>query len=75
MANWANGGQFAAGLGPEDRDPLLGSCPDDSGTFSIPRPEGPLVLEGLSRFVITRGGAYCFLPSITGIRYLGQNTG
>jgi hypothetical protein len=25
--------------------------------------------SGLARFVTTRGGAYCFLPSISGIRY------
>jgi len=28
------------------------------------------VLQGFSRLVTTRGGAYCFLPSITGLRYL-----
>lgn len=75
MAQWANDSQFAGSLGLKDKDPLLGSYPDGSGTFSIPHPEGPIVLDGLSRFVITRGGAYCFLPSITGIRYLGQVTG
>jgi len=30
------------------------------------------VLDGLPRFVTTRGGAYCFLPSITGLRYLAD---
>ena len=42
------------------------------GTFSIPRPGGPIVLEGLSRFVTTRGCAYCFLPSIPALRYLAD---
>ncbi|HEY6422717.1 MAG TPA: hypothetical protein VIY28_05585 [Pseudonocardiaceae bacterium] len=69
MAQWANDGTFAAGLG-RTKDPVIGAHTDGAGTFSIPRPEGPVVLEGLSRFVTTRGGAYCFLPSVSAIRYL-----
>jgi Dyp-type peroxidase family len=30
------------------------------------------VLTGFSRLITTRGGAYCFLPSITGLRYLAR---
>ncbi|MGH3778108.1 MAG: Dyp-type peroxidase [Pseudonocardiaceae bacterium] len=71
MAQWANDGTFTAGLG-RTKDPVIGAQPDATGTFSIPRPEGPVVLAGLARFVTTRGGAYCFLPSITGIRYLAN---
>jgi Dyp-type peroxidase family len=71
MANWTNDGTFTAGLG-QTKDPLLGDHPDRAGTFSIPRPEGPVVLEGFSRFVTTLGGAYFFLPSITAIRYLAE---
>jgi hypothetical protein len=33
-------------------------------------PDGRPGLSGLPRLVTTRGGAYCFLPSITGIRHL-----
>jgi Dyp-type peroxidase family len=72
MINWANDRLFTAGLGPNDKDPLVGACHDGSGGFSIPRPEGLVVLDGFSRFVTTHGGAYCFLPSITGIRYLAD---
>ena len=72
MVNWANDSLFTAGLGPNDKDPLIGACPDGSGHFSIPHPEKPVILDGFSRFVTTRGGAYCFLPSITGIRYLAD---
>jgi deferrochelatase/peroxidase EfeB len=71
MADWANDGTFTAGLG-RTKDPLLGAHTDGAGSFSIPRPEGPVVLDGFSRFVTTRGGAYCFLPSISGIRYLAE---
>ncbi|MGH3851373.1 MAG: hypothetical protein ACRDRT_17065, partial [Pseudonocardiaceae bacterium] len=71
MAEWANDGRFTAGLG-STKDPLLGDNADGSGRFSIPRPEGTLVLEGFSRFITTLGGAYCFLPSMSGIRYLAD---
>lgn len=71
MADWVNDGRFAAGLG-RTKDPLLGAHADGAASFSIPRPEGPLILEGFSRFVTTRGGAYCFLPSVSGIRYLSD---
>ncbi|MGH3889463.1 MAG: Dyp-type peroxidase, partial [Pseudonocardiaceae bacterium] len=71
MAQWANDGIFTAGLG-RTKDPVIGAHVDGAGSFSIPRPEGPVVLAGLARFVTTRGGAYCFLPSITAIRYLAN---
>lgn len=70
MAEWANDGRFVGGLG-NTKDPLLGANGEDTGSFTIPRPQGPpVVLSGLSRFVTTRGGTYCFLPSISGIRCL-----
>ncbi|MGH3932831.1 MAG: Dyp-type peroxidase [Pseudonocardiaceae bacterium] len=69
MSEWANGETFTAGL-RGTKDPLLGDAPAGTGRFAIPRPGGAVVLSGFSRFVTTRGGAYCFLPSISAIRYL-----
>ncbi len=69
MTQWANDGIFTAGLG-RTNDPLIGAQANGAGSFSIPRPAGSVVLHGLTRLVITRGGAYCFLPSISAIRYL-----
>lgn len=69
MAEWANDGRFTAGLG-DSKDPLLGATEAGQGTFSIPHPDSEVVLEGFSRFITTRGGAYCFLPSISAIRHL-----
>ncbi|MGH4012390.1 MAG: Dyp-type peroxidase [Pseudonocardiaceae bacterium] len=71
MSEWANDGRFTAGLG-DTKDPLLGATAEGEGSFSIPRPEAPVVLDGFSRFITTRGGAYCFLPSISGVRYLAS---
>ncbi|MGH3564726.1 MAG: Dyp-type peroxidase [Pseudonocardia sp.] len=72
MSDWANDGRFTAGLG-RTKDPLIGTHADGAGSFTIPRPEGPVVLAGFSSFVTTRGAAYCFLPSISGIRYLATS--
>ncbi|HEY0781933.1 MAG TPA: peroxidase [Thermoanaerobaculia bacterium] len=33
------------------------------------------LLKGFSRYITTRGGAYCFFPSITGLRYLAALPG
>ena len=71
MGEWANRGRFAAGLG-DTKDPLIGNHAEGEGSFSIPRPGGSVILDGFSRFVTTRGAAYCFLPSISGIRYLAN---
>ncbi|MGH3539818.1 MAG: Dyp-type peroxidase [Pseudonocardiaceae bacterium] len=69
MTQWANDGIFTAGLG-RTNDPLIGAQGNGAGTFSIPQSGGSVVLHGLTRFVTTRGGAYCFLPSISAIRCL-----
>ncbi|PZS17897.1 MAG: peroxidase [Pseudonocardiales bacterium] len=69
MTQWANDGIFTAGLG-RTNDPLIGAQANGAGTFSIPQAAGSVTLQGLTRFVTTRGGAYCFLPSISAIRYL-----
>jgi Dyp-type peroxidase family len=69
MTQWANDGIFTAGLG-RTNDPLIGAQANRTGSFSIPRPAGSVILHGLRRFVTTRGGAYCFLPSISAMRHL-----
>ena len=69
MTQWANDGIFAAGLG-RTNDPLIGAQATGAGSFAIPRAGGSVVLHGLTRFVTTRGGAYCFLPSVSAVRYL-----
>lgn len=57
MANWINQGGFRPGVPSGDLDPLFGSNPPGSG---------------FSRFVTTRGAAYCFLPSLTALRYIAS---
>jgi Dyp-type peroxidase family len=67
QSEWINDGVF---LGIEAaKDPVTGAI-DTDGTYSIPKRPIPKRLRGLSRFVVTRGGEYCFMPSLTGLRWL-----
>lgn len=70
MKHWANDGGFA-GMG-QSKDPVLGDNAESDSKFVIPTEAGkkPIVLRGFPRFVKTRGGAYCFVPSVTAIKYL-----
>ncbi|HTC80776.1 MAG TPA: Dyp-type peroxidase [Acidimicrobiia bacterium] len=67
---WINNPAFA-GLDGEV-DPAVGAQPDGGGRFTVP--QGPVrhTMEGLPRFVTTRGGAYLFLPSVRALTYLAS---
>jgi len=55
-------------------DVFLGVNDPDASSFTLAavgaKGKSNTTLTGFSRLIITRGGAYCFLPSITGLRYL-----
>ena len=55
-------------------DPQPGSANASGFTLAACGPSGSTnkVLTGYSRLIITRGSAYCFLPSLTGLRYLAR---
>ena len=69
QSEWMNGGEFL-GLGGV-KDPVTGSS-DGPGAFSIPRRPIPQRLQGLPRFVVTRGGEYCFMPSLSALRWIAN---
>ncbi|WP_369389885.1 Dyp-type peroxidase [Streptomyces sp. CG1] len=71
QSQWMNDGVF---FGANDaKDPVTGSHDgsDGSDRFTIPRRPLRRRLAPLPRFVVTRGGEYCFLPSLTALRWLG----
>jgi Dyp-type peroxidase family len=68
-SEWLNDGAFF-GDGKE-RDPALGAG-DGEGTYNIPHRPLRRQLKGLPRFVVTRGGEYCFLPSLSALRWLSE---
>ena len=69
MSIWLNQGDFV-GLPSNMRDPLVGNNIPQESKFLIPAERGTTAVTGFSRFVITRGSLYCFLPSITALKYL-----
>jgi Dyp-type peroxidase family len=69
QSEWMNDGGFFGG-GPS-RDPIASSR-DSPTTFDIPQRPLRRRLNGLSRFVVTRGGEYCFLPGLKALRWLAD---
>lgn len=88
MSEWMHDAGFVMskpqpdGSNPHDSisgyDPFSGGASAEANSFTLSMPGaggGPprnQVLTGFSRFVTTRGGAYVFLPSITGLQYLAR---
>ena len=52
------------------QDIFLGINDESTSSFTLSSSTGNQKITGFGRFVITRGGAYCYLPSITAIKYL-----
>jgi len=70
MSTWLNDGDFA-GVN-NTRDPLVGNNSPAESRFVIPTEKGNQTVTGFPRFVITRGSAYFFLPSVTALKYLAN---
>lgn len=69
QSEWINGSVF---LGvPDERDPVSGAN-DGIDVFTIPRRPVRRRMQGLPRFVVTRGGEYCFMPSLRALRWLAE---
>ncbi len=51
-------------------DVFLGVNDPSSSSFTLPAEPQNAVITGFSRMINTRGGAYVFFPSITGLNYL-----
>jgi len=57
-------------------DVFLGvNTPSTSTSFTIPTEPSNVMVTGFSRMINTRGGAYVFFPSITGLNYLAALPG
>jgi deferrochelatase/peroxidase EfeB len=72
MSQWMNLDNFVGGM-ITGVDPLIGANSPSSSVFTIPTSSTISVkVSSFERFVITRGSAYCFLPSMTGLRYIAS---
>ncbi|MGH7726871.1 MAG: Dyp-type peroxidase [Candidatus Eiseniibacteriota bacterium] len=71
QSEWMNNSEFFSGT--TEKDPISGGN-DGDDTYDIPKRPLRRRLEGLPRFVVTRGGEYCFLPSLSALRWLSELT-
>jgi len=69
QSQWINDGVFFGANG--DKDPIVGAFQTGDG-FTIPRRPVRKRLQGLPRFVVTRGGEYCFMPGLRALRWLAD---
>ena len=76
LGHWVNDSEFAGAvrLHPKSKDPMIGTQDPSESIFVIPQANGapPIKVTGLSTFVITKAAAYCFLPSITAIKFIAN---
>lgn len=67
QSQWINDGIFF-GAG-QDKDPITGSSDIN---FTLPRKPVRKRLQGIPKFVVTRGGEYCFMPGLRALRWLAE---
>jgi Dyp-type peroxidase family len=69
QSEWLNDSVFIGAS--SEKDPVSGAN-DGTGVFTLPRRPVRRRLQGLPRFVITRGGEYCFMPGLRALRWLAD---
>jgi hypothetical protein len=73
MSHWLNTSNFVGGM-ITGLDPVMGDNDPATSLFTLPTSATTSVKAGgFERFVVTRGSAYCFFPSITGLRFIAAN--
>jgi deferrochelatase/peroxidase EfeB len=76
LRHWVNDSEFAGAvrLNPKSKDPMIGTHDPAESVFVIPQANGapPIKVTGFQSFVTTRAAAYCFLPSITAIKFISN---
>jgi deferrochelatase/peroxidase EfeB len=66
---WVNNGNFV-GL-DDERDPIIGLQQGDAN-FTIPKDPVRQRVHGIETFNVLRGGEYFFMPSLSALRWLGE---
>ncbi len=73
-SQWVNDAEFAGAvrLPQKSKDPMIGTQDPAESIFVIPQSNGgpPIKITGFSSFTTTKAAAYCFLPSITAIKFI-----
>ena len=76
LNQWVNNSEFAGSvrLHRKSKDPMIGTQDPAESIFVIPQANGapPIKITGFSSFIATKAAAYCFLPSITAIKFISK---
>ncbi len=76
LRHWVNDSEFAGAvrLNPKAKDPMIGTQNPEESIFVIPQANGapPIKVTGLVTFVTTKAAAYCFLPSVTALKFIAK---
>jgi deferrochelatase/peroxidase EfeB len=76
LGHWVNDSEFAGAvrLNPKSKDPMIGTQDPAESIFVIPQANGapPVKITGFSTFITTKAAAYCFLPSITALKFISN---
>ena len=76
LSQWANNSEFAGAvrLHPKSKDPLIGTQDPSESIFVIPQANDapPIKITGFSTFITTKAAAYCFLPSVTALKFISK---
>jgi deferrochelatase/peroxidase EfeB len=76
LGHWVNDSEFAGSvrLNPKSKDPMIGTQDPAESIFVIPQANGAPLLKitGFSSFITTKAAAYCFLPSVTAIKFISK---
>ena len=76
LEQWVNDSQFAGAvrLNPKSKDPMIGVQDPAESIFVIPQANGapPIKITSFSCFVTTKAAAYCFLPSVTAMKFIAN---
>jgi len=74
LGEWVNKSEFAGAvrLPPQSKDPMIGTQDPATSLFAIPQAQGApsIKITGFGTFITTKAAAYCFLPSITAIKFI-----
>jgi hypothetical protein len=62
-------------LNPKSKDVVIGNNDPADSVFEMRQASGPpLKINGFANFVTTQGVAYCFLPSVTALKFIAGLT-
>ena len=76
LGHWVNDSEFAGAvrLHPKSKDPMIGTQDPAESIFVIPQANAapPIKITGFSSLITTKAAAYCFLPSITAVKFISK---